>query len=112
MEDILMAEQNDFLKPLLDMMSGRMDRLEQKIDASTAMQSKILEHSEHVDDQIDEHGKTLETLTVELSRLQKQGYRKLDLSPNIMYLIAVGAVLLLAIVAALLHVNIGGFFRG
>lgn len=106
-----MADQNEFLKPLLDMMNGRMDRIESKIDTNTTLTQQALDEVRDANGRLDGHSGKIKNLQNEMSKLQTRGFKKIDLSPNVMYLIAVGAVILLAIVATLLHISLGGLFR-
>lgn len=100
-----MSEKNDFLQPLLDMMSRRMDDLSNKIDANTATTTKVLEEVSGIKSEVDRHDGAIKRLEV------GRGKKPLMLNPNVMYLIALGFVMLLAIIAAVLHVNVGGILK-
>lgn len=109
--DLAMKNQPDFLEPLLKLMqqnaeaqTGRMDKFEAKMDANTATTQKVL------DEIRDTNGRVSETERA-IKRLQTAKGKKLALPPNVIYLIALGAVILLAVIATLLHVNIGGLLK-
>lgn len=100
-----MAE-NDFLQQLIKMMDERLARVENKIDANTSLTQKALDTARHVDGRVDRAEK-------DIVALQKQAGKRppIQLSPNVIYLIALGAVILLAVVAALLKVDLGGLLK-
>lgn len=94
-------QHDDFLQPLLDMMDRRMDTLEHKIDANTVTTNKTLEQARYTNGRVTK-------AEANIIELQKQSGRKLNFNPNIIYLLAIAFVLLLAIVASILHIQIGG----
>lgn len=98
-----MDHQNDFLQPLLDMMAKRLDTLEQKIDANTVTTNQTLEQAKYTNGRVTRAEKAIAKL--EQGRGKKLS---LDFSPNVIYLVALGAVILLAIIATVLHVQLGG----
>jgi hypothetical protein len=104
MDAMTMGEQENFLKPLLDMMNKRMDEISSKLDDNTAISQQALDEARSA------HGK-IETAEAAIRRLERTKGRKLDLPPNVIYLIALGAVILLLVIATLLHINIGGITR-
>lgn len=104
-------DKNDFLQPLLDLMqrnaddqSKRMNSFEAKLDKNTSTTQKILDEAKYTNGRVT-------TTESAIKRLETAKGKKLDLAPNVIYLIAVGAVILLIIVAALLHVNLGGLLN-
>lgn len=100
MDNTLTMEQENFLKPLLDMMNKRMDGLSTKLDANTAISQQALDEARAA------RGK-IETAESAIRRLERKRGSKINLPPNVIYLLALGTVLLLAIIAVLLHVNVG-----
>lgn len=103
--------QNDFLQPLLETMQRnsdrqdkRLDELTQKIDANTVTTDQVLQQARYTNGRVTQN-------EADIKALQSQVGRKLSLQPNVMYLIALGAVLLLIIIASLLHVNLGGIIK-
>lgn len=102
--DTTMSNQNDFLQPLLDLMNKRMDTMENKIDANTKTTDEILAQARYTNGRVTKS-------EADIKALQTQEGHKLSLPPNVMYLIALGAVLLLVIIASLLHVDLGGIVK-
>lgn len=100
-----MTEKNDFLQPLLDMMNRRMDDFDKKIDANTATTNKVLEQVSGITNEVDGHDKAIKRLE------SVKGKKPLTLNPNVIYLIALGFVMLLAIIAGILHINVGGLLK-
>lgn len=90
----------DFLQTIFDMMNRRMDDLDTAIKANTAISQKALDEVRTVAPIVQQHEKALKALE------RKHG-KKLDLPPNVIYLIALGAVILLVIVATLLRIDLG-----
>jgi hypothetical protein len=102
---------NDFLKPLLDMMNRRMDDLATKLDSNTALTQQALDEIRATNSKVDQHDHSINALQRAIQRKERSIGRKLDLNPSIVYLIALGAVILLLTIASLLHVNLGGLFK-
>lgn len=109
--DLVMKNQPDFLQPLLDLMqrnadaqSKRMDSFETKLDANTVTTQKVLDEATATNGRMSSAEKAI-------ARLEAARGKKLDLPANVIYLIALGAVILLAVVATLLHVNLGGLLK-
>lgn len=107
MDGTIMKNQPDFLQPLLDLMqrnadaqSKRMDGFEAKLDANSVTTQKTLDEAQATNGRV-----TLVESAVK--RLESAKGKKLDLPANVIYLIALGAVILLAVVATLLHINLG-----
>lgn len=100
MDTNIMASKNtDFLQPLLDMMNKRMDTLEQKVDDNTDISQQALDQAKATNGRLSRAEKAI-------TALQKRGFKKLNISPNVIYLLALAGVLFLAIIAEVLHVNI------
>lgn len=100
MDASIMAGKNtDFLQPLLDMMNKRMDTLEGKVDDNTAISQQALDQAKATNGRLTRAERAI-------AKLQKRGFKKLNVSPNVIYLLALGGVLFLAIIAEVLHVNI------
>lgn len=99
-----MAEHQDFLQPLLDLMNKRMDTIESKVDGNTATTEKVLEQARYTNGRVTK-------AEGDIKALQSQAGRKLNLQPSLMYLIALGAVMLLVIIASLLGINLGGLLK-
>ena len=98
-----MAKQNDFLKPLLDVMNDRMDRIEDKVDANTTLTQQTLTQAKYT------NGRVTKLERQVAAEKAKKTAKKLNLpTPPVLYLIALGAVILLIIVATLLKVPLGG----
>lgn len=106
MTDALTMPKNDFLKPLLNMMTDRMDRLEEKIDANTSLTQTVKDEIESTNHIVSKHGDSIKTLQHALAGAQRKTGRKLDFNPSFIYLLALGAVLLLLVIASLLKVNL------
>ena len=85
---------DNFLQPLLDMMNRRMDTLEQKIDANTTTTNQVLDQAKYTNGRV--------------TKLEQARGKRLNITPNVVYLMALGAVILLAIIATVLHVQLGG----
>lgn len=102
---------NDFLKPLLDMMNRRMDGLEKKIDNNTDLTQKSLDEISATNSTVAQHDSAIKTLQHALQRTERKSGKRIDLNPNVVYLIALGAVILLVIIASILHINLGGLFK-
>lgn len=98
-----MAE-NDFLKELLDTFTQRMDRIEGKVDKNTDLTQQALSESRATNGAVG-------ILEGRVKKLETKKGEKLDLSPNVIYLIALGGVILLIIVASILGVNLGGLVK-
>ena len=96
-----MAKQNDYLQPLLDLMNKRMDSLEQKIDSNTATTNKILDQAKYTNGRVTQAEKDIKTL-------QLVKGKKFTIPTPILYLIALGAVITLVIVAKLVGADLGG----
>lgn len=111
METDIAMPKNDFLQPLLDMMNRRMDDLEKKIDANTKLTQQALNEIKYTNGRVDGQEKDIGKLKGGLAKVERKSGLKLEFNPRLMYVIAVGAVLLLAIIASLLHINIGGLFK-
>ena len=99
-----MAENQDFLQPLLDLMNRRMDTMEKKIDANSETTEKVLEQARYTNGRVTKAEGAIKAL-------QSQAGRKLNLTPNVMYLIALGAIILLVIIASLLGIDLGGLLK-
>ena len=101
MATYVMTKQNDFLKPLLEMMNKRMDTLEQKIDSNTQTTQQILEQAKYTNGRVTKTEKAI-------ARLERVRGKRFELPPNAIYLVALGFVILLIIIARLLHIDIKG----
>lgn len=102
-----MKNQPDFLQPLLDLMqrnaadqTKRMDSLETKLDSNTTTTQKILDEAKYTNGRVTDN-------EAAIKRLESASGKKLNLPANVIYLIALGAVILLAVIATLLHINLG-----
>lgn len=102
---------NDFLKPLLDLMNRRMDGLEKKIDDNSSLTQQALDEVKATNGTVEAHGHDIKAIQHALSKVEKKSGRKFDISPSVLYLIALGAVILLMTIATILHVNLGGLFK-
>jgi Flp pilus assembly protein TadB len=102
--DNTMAEHDDFLKPLLDLMNRRMDTIETKVDANTNITAEVLEQARHTNGRVTKSED-------DIKALQTQAGHKFNLQPSLLYLIALGAVILLVVIASLLHINLGGILK-
>jgi hypothetical protein len=103
--NIFAMDNNEFLKPLLDMMNKRMDGLESKIDTNTSTTNQVLAQAQET------NGRMLSAEDA-IKRLEiVKGSRPFTFSPNLIYMIAAGFVLLLAIIAVMLHINIGSLLK-
>lgn len=100
--------QNDFLQTLLDMMDKRMDGLSSQITANTQLTQKALDEVHLTNGTVQDHTVDIQAIKDSIAKVETKSGSKLDLPPNLIYLIAFGAVILLLIIATLLHVNIGG----
>lgn len=100
--DTAMSEQDSFLQQLLDMMNNRMSKIEDKLDANTAVTQQILTQAKYTNGRVTK----LEKQQADAQNIKAA--KKFNLSPNVIYLLALGAVILLAIVAVLLKIPIGG----
>lgn len=105
--ELVMKNQPDFLQPLLDLMqrnasdqSKRMDSLEAKLDTNTTTTQKILDEAQYTNGRVTAN-------EAAIKRLESASGKKLNLPANVIYLIALGAVILLAVIATLLHINLG-----
>lgn len=99
--DNTMPSNDDFLKPLLDMMNKRMDGLDAKMDANTALTQQTLEKMENA------NGRITNTENA-IKRLEGAKGKKLNVNPQLIYVLALGTLILLTIIASLLHVNLRG----
>lgn len=81
-----------------------MDELEGKIDKNTGLTQKALDEIQTTNGKVKEHDGAIK-------RLERRKGKRLEVNPNVIYLIALGAVILLLIVASLLHVNLGGLTK-
>ena len=102
---------NDFLQPLLDLMqrnaqdqSKRMDEFDSKLTANTKLTQKAL-------DELQTNHATLQEHTRAIKALERKKGKKLDISPNVLYLVALASVILLLIIATILHVDLGRIFK-
>ena len=98
-------DNNEFLKPLLDMMNKRMDGLESKIDVNTATTNQVLTQAQETNGRVTSAEQAIKRLEV------VKGSKPLVFTPNLVYMIAAGFVLLLAIIAVTLHINIGNLIK-
>lgn len=104
--------QTDFLELLLEMMQKtserqdkRLDELNEKIDKNTETTNKVLIQAKATNGQVLRHD-------AEIKELQKkQGTKLASISPGVIYLIALGAVILLTVVGSLLGVDLKGIFK-
>ena len=101
--ELTMAE-NDFLDKLLDEITKRLDRVEGKVDKNTALTQEALNAAKAA---ASEH----DNIKKRVGKLEAEKGKKLDLPPNVIYLIALGGVILLIIVASILGVNLGGLVK-
>lgn len=104
MEFTGMSNQEDFLKPLLDLMNRRMDGVEKNLQENTKITNQILDQARYTNGRVSK-------AESDITALQKQAGRKFNFQPNLMYMIALGSVLLLVIIASLLNINIGGILK-
>lgn len=112
MDTVMTQRQNDFLQQLLETMQRNSDRQEQrldelttKIDGNTATTNQILTQAQATNGQVLRHDQ-------EIKDLQKKAGSKLSsVSPNVIYLVALGSVILLMVIATMLHVDIKGLFK-
>lgn len=95
-------QQESFLRPLLDMMNKRMDVIGNKIDANTLTTEKTLTQAQYTNGRVSK----LEQKVADMQN--SSAAKKVSLSPNVIYLIALGSVILLVIIAVLLKIPIGG----
>lgn len=108
----MVTRQNDFLQQLIETMQRNSDRQEQrldelatKIDANTATTNLTLAQAQRTNGKVLRHDQ-------EIKDLQKRSGKRLsEIPPNVIYLIALGAVILLLVIAAKLNVDVKGLFR-
>lgn len=84
-----------------------MDELGSKIDANTIISQKALDEAHDAATKAAEVASRTHDNEAAIRSLERRHGKKLNLPPNLIYLLALGTVLLLAIIAVLLHVNIG-----
>jgi hypothetical protein len=101
--ELTMDNQENFLKPLLDMMNQRMDGLSaqmtdsaKKIDTNTALTNKVLAQANKTNGRVN----GLEQREADAKNVKAA--HKYNLSPNVIYLIAVAGVIIVIVVASLL----------
>jgi hypothetical protein len=95
-----MSDQENFLKPLLDLMNKRMDTLENKIDSNTITTDKTLTQAQYTNGRVTKlEKKVADSMNVKVAK-------KFNLPPNVIYLLALGAVLLLVIIAVILKIPV------
>lgn len=87
-----MTQQSEFLQPLLDMIDRRMDKLEAKVDANTVITNKTLVQAQYT------NGRVTKLEGFAATKDAAKTAKKFNLPPNVIYILAVAAVLLLAIV--------------
>jgi septal ring factor EnvC (AmiA/AmiB activator) len=108
MMELAMANQKqDYLQPLLDLMqrnadqqSKRMDGLEKKIDANTTTTNQVLDQAKYTNGRVTKAEKRIRNL-------ESRGFKKLNINPNTLYMIALGCVIALYIIAKSLHIELG-----
>lgn len=97
-----MSDTENFLKPLLEMMDKRMDSLDKKIEENTALTNQTLTQAKYTNGRVTRLEKKV--ADQQAAKIAK----KFSLSPNVIYLIAVGAVVVLIIVATLIGAPVKG----
>lgn len=111
--NVTMAQrQTDFLQQLLETMQRnsdrqdiRMDELNKKIDANTVTTNQVLSQARQTNNQVSRHDQEIKDLQ------KKTGSKFANINPSVIYLIALGSVILLMVVASLLHVDLKGLFK-
>ena len=106
------TRQNDFLQQLIETMQRyqdrqdkRLDELNEKIDGNTQTTNQILVQAQRTNGRVNRHD-------TEIKELQKKSGSKLaNINPNVIYLIALGAIILLMIIASILQVDLKGLFK-
>lgn len=98
----------DYLEQVIELLKSnaqrqdmRMDKLEAKIDANTLTTNQTLEQARHTNGRVTRSEEAIR-------KLQRRGVARFGISPNLLYAVALCLVLLLAIIATLLKVDIGG----
>jgi hypothetical protein len=97
----IMSDTENFLKPLLDLMNKRMDDLSTKVDSNTSLTEQTLTQTRYTNGRVTKLEKNMADMQ------NRKSAHKLNVAPNIVYLVAVGSVVLLIIIATLLHINLG-----
>lgn len=95
-----MSDNENFLKPLLDLMNQRMDDLNKKIDENTAVTNQTLKQAQYT------NGRVTKLELKAADEEAKKAAKHFSMPPGALYLIAVGAVVLLSIIAALLKIPV------
>lgn len=95
--DIETKSNKSLLQEIFNMINGRMDRLETKLDNNTETIGNISTSS----------SKRLDAAEYAIKRLEHRRGGKLDLSSNVIYILAVASLVILLIIAKLLNVNLG-----
>lgn len=88
-----------------DRQEQRLDELTTKIDGNTATTNQILTQAQATNGQVLRHDQEIKDLQ------KKSGSRLSSISPNVIYLVALGSVILLMVIATMLHVDITGIFK-
>lgn len=102
---------DNFLQQVLDLMNKRMDGLEKKIDDNTVVSQQALDEIKTTNGKVADQEKLLQTFKTALGKVERRAGKKIDLSPNVLYLIALGSIILLLIIASILHVDLGGLLK-
>lgn len=102
----IMAEQPDFLQPLLELMqdnykslSTKVDGLSSKVDKNTDLTKKVHAEARATNGKVARQEKRIAEL---------ENKKHFEPDPKLLYAIAIGSVILLLIIAKLLHVEVGG----
>lgn len=102
---------DNFLQQVLDLMNKRMDGLEKKVDDNTSLTQQALTEVQATNGKVADQEKLLQTFKTALGKVERKSGKKIDLSPNVLYLIALGSIILLLIIASILHVDLGGLLK-
>lgn len=102
MELEMSEQQENFLQPLLDLMNKRMDTIESKVDSNTTLTNQVLDQARRT------NGRVTKLEKIGADKKNNKTASRFNLNPSIIYLIAIGAVIVLVIVATLIGAPIKG----
>lgn len=116
-----MSTDDGYLKQLLDFIASnaerqdkRMDSLESKIDANTVLTNKVFGETRHTNGRVTELEHRSDKVDGVLKSLRKAQGKKIkipEVSTQAISFLAFGFVVLLAIIAHTLHINIGNLLE-
>ena len=106
--NIPMPRQDDFLDQLLELMNRRMDEQARATAENTRVTQRVLAKVEQAHTTMSRHETEIEAIKDSLAKVEQRGFKLPKPSQSILYLVALGSVILLLIIASLLKVNLGG----